>query len=58
MVKVHHMARKLLNISEYVQKDLQQATAEQVTDLIRMTDEVDQVRKSISVMNRDIRLCF
>lgn len=58
MVKVHHMARKLLNFSEYVQKDLQQATAEQVTDLIRMTDEVDQVRKSISVMNRDIRLCF
>lgn len=52
------MARKLFNISEYVQKDLQQATGEQVTDLIRMTDEVDQVRKSISVMNRDIRLCF
>lgn len=47
MVKVHHMARKLLNISEYVQKDLQQATAGQVSDLIRITDEVDQVRKNI-----------
>lgn len=47
MVKVHHMARKLLNISEYVQKDLQRATAGQVSDLIRITDEVDQVRKNI-----------
>lgn len=47
MVKVHHMARKLLNFSEYVQKDLQQATAGQVSDLIRITDEVDQVRKNI-----------
>lgn len=47
MVKVHHMARKLLNISEYVQKDTQKATAEQVTDLIHITDEVDQVRKNM-----------
>lgn len=47
MVKVHHMASKLLNISEYVQKDAQQATADQVTDLIRITDEVDQVRKNM-----------
>lgn len=47
MVKVHHMARKLLNIAAYAQKDMQQATAEQVNDLNRITDEVDQVRKNI-----------
>lgn len=44
VVKAHHMARKLHSTSEYVQKDVQQATAEQVSDLIRATDGVDQVR--------------
>lgn len=45
VVNVHHMARRLCHISEGVQKDARQAPAGQISDLIRTTDEVDQVRR-------------
>lgn len=48
VVKAHHMARTMLSISKDVQDSIERATAAQVSDLIRSTDNVDQVR-----MNRN-----
>lgn len=45
VVKTHYMARKLRNISGHVQKGIQQETTGKVSNLIRATDEVDQVRR-------------
>lgn len=46
------MARKLHDVSAYVQENIQQATAGQVSHLIRTTDEVDQVRENIQQFAR------
>lgn len=43
MIDAHYKARKLRNITEYVQKNIQKATAEHVQELIETVDEVDQV---------------
>lgn len=49
VVNFHHMARKLRNVSEYVQKmRTHPAIAGRVSDLIRTTDEVDQVWTNIN----------
>lgn len=49
VVNFHHMARKLRNVSEHVQKmRTHPAIAGRVSDLIRTTDEVDQVRTNIN----------
>lgn len=45
VIKTHYMARKLRNISGHVQKGIQQETTGKVSNLIRATDEVDQVRR-------------
>lgn len=45
VIKTHYMARKLRNISGHVQKGIQHFTAGNVSNLIRTTDEADQVRR-------------